>query len=185
MRLLVSALLLSFLTACQTTQHTNIGNVQGISFPAEKWVARTVTLEGRPRTLFFCPEARCGEFGFVMLTQVTHHDSSNVTAEDFLRMRSVNEAYLKEAFALLLKKNVLDPEKRAEVRSVRKINGNPVGLYVEGAGSGDQKRVFMAAELRAQGNRVAGAASYAFSSNAARRNIRYIDLPLLMNQGKP
>jgi hypothetical protein len=181
MRFILSCLLLAFLSACQTAQRPPSNILAAVNLPAEKWASAHVNANGMQHTFFICPEAKCGEATVVLVSKGVVPSSSNVTAEEFLRLKSVDNALLKEGLALTAAKATLDPNKQVELHTVRKINSDPVGIYIEGTASDSTKSLAFSAEARLKGNRIVGVSAYSPSVKTARSSLRQVNLTALLN----
>jgi hypothetical protein len=181
MRFIVSCLLLTFLTACQTVQRPPSNVLAAVNLPSEKWASAHVSANGEQRTFFVCPETKCGETVVVLVFKGTVPTNSNVSAEEILRLRSVDDALLKDGLALIIAKATLDSDKRFELQTVRKINGDPVGVYIEGTAIDGTKSLAFSADSRLKGNQVVGVAAYAPSAKIARSSLKQVNLTALLH----
>jgi len=181
MRFILSCLLLTFLTACQTAQRPPANVLAAVNLPSEKWASAHVSANGTQKTFFVCPEAKCGETTIVLISKGTVPSTSNVTAEELLRLPSVDNALLKEGLALTVAKTTLDSGKRFELQTVRKISGNPVGVYIEGTAMDGTKSLAFSADTRLKGNQIVGVAAYAPSAKTARSSVKQVNLSALLN----
>jgi hypothetical protein len=181
MRFILSCLLLTLLTACQTAQRPPSDVLAAVNLSPEKWASAHANTNGMQQTFFVCPEAKCGEATVVLITKGVIPPSSGVTAEELLRLKSFDNALLKEGLALTTAKATLDPNKQVTIQTVRKINGDPVGIYIEGTTRDSTKSLAFSAEARLKGNRIVGVSAYAPSARTARSSIRQVNLPALLH----
>jgi hypothetical protein len=178
MRIFLSCLLLGLLTACQTTRVSPPNVVAATHFPAEGWSSQTRNGDGGSVTVFACSEARCGKDVFVAISQKTLRQAGPST-EDLLRMRSFDDAMLKELLTLSIKGR--PGSDVAAIGNVRKMNGDPVGFFVDGTITREGKIFSVAAEMRVRGNRLVTASAYAASAQTARNSLKFVNVPALLN----
>jgi hypothetical protein len=176
MRFILSCLLLTFLTACQTAQTSSV-DLSATKFSMDKWSSRSF---GNGGTYFSCPEERCGERASVTVMSATKPRSvySDITYEQMLRLKSVNDNFIKETLSLAQTSSRWNS--KIQIKSVRKINADPVGIYAEGTAEADGRNIFFAAEERVRGNRSIVAVSMAPSLRTAQNSLKLVQLPALL-----
>jgi hypothetical protein len=174
MRIILSCLVLTFLTACQTTGMIPIDVTPAANLPSDKWTKTTIGGPAHNVTYFSCPEEKCGEKLGIMISQRTMMNTGNLTTEEMLRMRSVNDAFLKEGFGLSMAKSNINSTKTVDMKTVRKINGDPVGLYLDGTMENENDAFSFASETRVRRNRVVIAVAYAKSSKVAQNTLKLV-----------
>jgi hypothetical protein len=141
----------------------------------EKWSSHSV---GNKGTYFSCPEERCGEKAGVMVLNSAKPGYNDITREQMLRMKSVSDSFIKETLSLIQASPSWNS--KIQIKSARKINADPVGIYAEGAGEAEGRTVFFAAEERVRGNRSIVAVSIAPSLRTAQSNLKLVQLPALL-----
>lgn len=174
MRFILSCLLLTFLTACQTAQTSSI-DLSAAKFSMDKWSSHSV---GNRGTYFSCPEERCGEKAGVMVMSMAKSGYRDITHEQMLRLKSVSDSFIRETLSLAQTSSSWNS--KIQIKNARKINADPVGIYAEGTGEADGGTVFFAAEERVRGNRSIVAVSMARSLRTAQSNLKLVQLPALL-----
>jgi hypothetical protein len=179
MRLIPSCLLLSLLLVCQVAQASPAQVMAAARFPQGKWTTEPFSIEGFEGALFLCSKEQCGERVAVAIAQKTLPSVNGASPEDMLRMKNVDDAFIKQCVALL--KSTVDPKNEFDIKVVRKINGKHVGVYSEGTIKGGAWPVSIASDVRFKGYQAVMVAAYATSAKTARNSLKLVHLPALLH----
>ncbi|NIX78184.1 hypothetical protein [Microvirga terricola] len=178
MRILLSCLLLGLLTACQTTRSSTNLFSESTRFPADKWATRSIKSSEFESTAYICPPTKCGELVIVAIAKFEGRNTALLTTEDVLRLKSVNEPLLREMANL----HTTSKTGTIEIKTVRKINAEPLGFYYDGTATNAKgTNAYFAVEARVRGNRMVTGVAFSESAKMAKDSLKLAKLPPILN----
>jgi hypothetical protein len=177
MGIILSCLLLAFLTACQSTASSPKFAALTNVLPPEKWEAKSYSSDGN-LVGYKCPAEKCGEKIVVTAGRVPARSAGGITQEEYFGLRTVSAEHIKEFLNLCLSKG-LPGDLVAQITSVRKLS-NPVGFSFEGNASSDSERAVMVGEVRLHSNETDLRMVVARNPSTAHRTLALIPPPRLL-----